>query len=67
MDAFNLGNDVLHETLRLVGDDGVRDERIDVLNPYTNGIVGTVPKATVTDVRKAFQTAWITSLSLSRN
>ncbi|NKB19803.1 MAG: phosphonoacetaldehyde dehydrogenase [Alphaproteobacteria bacterium] len=66
MDASNIGNDILHETLRLVGDDGVRDERLEVLNPYTNAIIGTVPKATIADVRRAFQTAADFQPSLSR-
>jgi putative phosphonoacetaldehyde dehydrogenase len=67
MDTTNIGTDVLHENLRIVGDDGVRDERIDVLNPYTNAVVGTVPKATIADVRKAFQTAAEYRPSLSRH
>ena len=67
MDASNIGNDVLHETLRVVGDDGIRDERIEVLNPYTNAVVGTVPKATIADVQKAFRTAADYRPSLSRH
>ena len=35
----------IHENLRLAGDDGKRDRRMDVLNPYTG------------DVRRAFETA----------
>jgi putative phosphonoacetaldehyde dehydrogenase len=50
-------DDVVHERLRIAGEDGVRDERIEVMNPYTNQVVGTVPKASVADVKKAFQTA----------
>ncbi|HCS70532.1 MAG TPA: phosphonoacetaldehyde dehydrogenase, partial [Rhodospirillaceae bacterium] len=57
MDSAALKNEVIHEKLRLVGDSGVRDERIEVMNPYTNKVVGTVPKASVADVKKAFKTA----------
>ena len=67
MDATNIGTDVIHETLRIVGDGGIRDERIDVLNPYTNVVVGTVSKATVANVKKAFQTAADYRPSLSRH
>ena len=67
MDTTNIGTSVLHENLRIVGDDGVRDERIEVLNPYTNDVVGTVPKATVADVKKAFQTAADYRPTLSRH
>lgn len=52
-----LKDDVIHEKLRIVGDSGVRDARIEVMNPYTNQVVGTVPKASVADVKKAFKTA----------
>ena len=55
--AAVLNDEVIHERLRIVGDDGNRDERIEVLNPYSGAVVGTVPKASVADVRKAFQTA----------
>lgn len=55
--AAVLKDEVIHERLRIVGDDGDRDERIEVLNPYSGAVVGTVPKASVADVRKAFQTA----------
>lgn len=50
-------DEVIHEKLRIAGDSGVRDERIEVMNPYTNQVVGTVPKASVEDVRKAFDIA----------
>ena len=47
----------IHENLRLAGDDGKRDRRMDVLNPYTGDVAGTVAMATVDDVRRAFETA----------
>ena len=48
---------ILHERLRLVGDDGQRDGRIEVRHPYSGAVAGTVPKASVADVKRAFKTA----------
>jgi acyl-CoA reductase-like NAD-dependent aldehyde dehydrogenase len=47
---------VRHEALRIGGEQIRRAEIIEVFNPYTNELVGTVPKATLADVRHAF--AW---------
>ncbi|MFL9902507.1 phosphonoacetaldehyde dehydrogenase [Paraburkholderia fungorum] len=47
---------VRHEALRIGGEQIRRAEIIEVFNPYTNELVGTVPKATLADVRRAF--AW---------
>ena len=47
---------VRHEALRIGGEAIRRAEIIDVFNPYNGELVGTVPKATVADVRRAF--AW---------
>ncbi|MFM0734604.1 phosphonoacetaldehyde dehydrogenase [Paraburkholderia sediminicola] len=47
---------VRHEALRIGGEEVRRAEIIEVFNPYTNELVGTVPKATLADVRHAF--AW---------
>ncbi|NKC14014.1 MAG: phosphonoacetaldehyde dehydrogenase [Gammaproteobacteria bacterium] len=58
---------VIHEHLRLAGDDGIRDERLQVFNPYTGAVVGTVPRATVADVRQAFATAANYRPTLSRH
>ena len=46
-----------HETMRIAGErvDGARS--IEVRNPYTGGLAGTVPKGTVDDVRRAFALA----------
>jgi putative phosphonoacetaldehyde dehydrogenase len=46
-----------HETMRIAGEKVDNPRRIDVYNPYTNEIVGSVPKATVDDVRQAFAVA----------
>jgi phosphonoacetaldehyde dehydrogenase len=43
------------EKLRIAGQQVDRDGRIEVRNPYTGELVGTVPKATLEDVRRAFE------------
>jgi putative phosphonoacetaldehyde dehydrogenase len=45
------------EGLRIGGEKVLRDRVIEVANPYTGEIVGTVPKATLEDVRRAFAIA----------
>ena len=46
-----------HESLRIAGERVARDGRIEVRYPYTGEVVGTVPKATVDDIRRAFDIA----------
>ena len=36
---------IRHETLRIAGEHVDREERIDVVNPWNNQVVGTVPRA----------------------
>ncbi|TCK88995.1 putative phosphonoacetaldehyde dehydrogenase [Paraburkholderia sp. BL9I2N2] len=48
---------VRHEALRIGGEKIFRDEVIEVRNPYDGTLVGTVPKATLEDVRHAFEFA----------
>jgi putative phosphonoacetaldehyde dehydrogenase len=45
------------EAMRIGGERVLRDRVIEVRNPYTGEVVGTVPKATVEDVRRAFAIA----------
>ncbi|MFO1274164.1 MAG: phosphonoacetaldehyde dehydrogenase [Rubrivivax sp.] len=45
------------EALRIAGEKVHRDRVIEVRYPYTGEVVATVPKATVEDVRRAFQIA----------
>lgn len=45
---------VRHEALRLGGERVQRDQVIEVRNPYNGDLVGTVPKASVEDVKRAF-------------
>ena len=48
---------VRHEPMRIAGERVDNPRRIEVINPYTEEVIGTVPKATVEDVRRAFATA----------
>lgn len=54
------------EALRIGGERIRRDRVIEVFNPYTNECVGTVPKANVEDVRRAFEIARAYRPQLSR-
>jgi putative phosphonoacetaldehyde dehydrogenase len=47
----------LRATMRIAGEHVVSDRVIEVRNPYTKAIVGTVPKATIADLRRAFSIA----------
>jgi aldehyde dehydrogenase (NAD+) len=48
---------VLHEKMRIGGVSVGREQVIEVRNPYTGALVGTVPRATPDDVRHAFAVA----------
>jgi aldehyde dehydrogenase (NAD+) len=50
-------NDTLHEKMRIGGVRVGRDRVLEVHNPYTGAVVGTVPMASVDDVRHAFAVA----------
>jgi putative phosphonoacetaldehyde dehydrogenase len=54
------------ECLRIGGERVAREHVIEVRNPYTNEVVGTVPKATLADVRRAFDIARAYKPMLSR-
>jgi putative phosphonoacetaldehyde dehydrogenase len=45
------------EAMRIAGERVSNPRVIEVFNPYTGDLVGTVPKGTVEDVRRAFRTA----------
>ena len=45
------------EAMRIGGELVHRDRVIEVFNPYTEQLIGTVPKATVEDVKRAFSIA----------
>ena len=54
-----MNHDVRHEALRIAGEKvgAGRAEHIAVHDPYTRRLVGTVPKATLAEVRRAFDIA----------
>ena len=56
----------IHETLRIGGEKTDRDERIEVINPWDNSVVGTVSCATREDVVRAFDIAAAYTPSLTR-
>src|SRR5262245_6921098 len=58
---------VLHARMRIAGELVGGERTIDVHNPYTGAIVGTVPKATVEDIRRAFSIAKSYKPALSRH
>ncbi len=59
---------VRHEALRIAGEKvgAGRERSIEVHNPYTGGLVGTVPRAGVGEVRQAFAIARAYRATLSR-
>jgi putative phosphonoacetaldehyde dehydrogenase len=54
------------EAMRIDGDSVHRDRVIEVFNPYTKQLIGTVPKATLDDVQRAFRVAKAYKSKLSR-
>lgn len=61
-------NEVLHEGLRLAGEKvgAGRERHIAVHDPFSGRLVGTVPKATLEEVRQAFEIAHAYKARLSR-
>ncbi len=57
---------IRHEKMRIAGKLVDADERIKVINPYTNEVVGTVPAASGKQVREAFKTAKAFKSKLTR-
>ena len=49
--------EVRREAMRIGGERVMRAQTIAVHNPYTGSLVGTVPKGTVDDVRRALSIA----------
>ena len=56
-DTTKAHTQIRHEALRIDGEKIWRDEVIEVRSPYDGALVGTVPKATLDDVRRAFAVA----------
>ncbi|WP_315832143.1 phosphonoacetaldehyde dehydrogenase [Bradyrhizobium prioriisuperbiae] len=57
---------IRREQMRIAGSLVDTDERVEVFNPYTNKVIGTVPAARPEHVRKAFATAAAFKPKLSR-
>jgi putative phosphonoacetaldehyde dehydrogenase len=55
------------EAMRIAGEKVHRDRVIEITNPYSGELVGTVPKATLEDVRRAFSVAKSYKATLSRH
>ncbi len=54
------------ESMRIGGERVSRERVIEVFNPYTDGCIGSVPKASVDDVRRAFEIARAYQPTLTR-
>jgi phosphonoacetaldehyde dehydrogenase len=62
-----MGVPIRKEHMRVATGPGTSDRQIDVYNPYTNEICGTVPKASAADIGKAFRVAKAYKPELSRS
>ncbi|MBI3454141.1 MAG: aldehyde dehydrogenase family protein, partial [Rhodospirillales bacterium] len=61
------GSAVRYEKMRIAGEKVDGAGSLEVRNPYTGAVVGTVPKASVDDVRRAFKLAAAYKATLSRH
>ncbi|MBM3566789.1 MAG: aldehyde dehydrogenase family protein, partial [Alphaproteobacteria bacterium] len=57
---------IRHEAMRIAGEKVTTSGTIEVVNPYTGAVVGTVPKGGLEDVRRAFKAAAEYAPTLSR-
>lgn len=57
----------IREPLRIAGERVFRDRVIEIRHPYSGALVGTVPKATVDDVKRALRIARCFRSTLSRH
>src|SRR3984893_17415524 len=57
----------IRESLRIAGDKVSRDRVIEIHHPYSGALVGTVPKATLDDVKRALQIARSFRSTLTRH
>ncbi|MEO7761791.1 MAG: aldehyde dehydrogenase family protein, partial [Casimicrobiaceae bacterium] len=55
-----------HEAMRIGGEKVTRDRVIEISNPYTGQVIGSVPKATLEDVRRTFAIASAYKSKLTR-
>ncbi len=61
------GRNVRNEAMRIAGEHVTTENSIDVINPFSNDVVGTVPMGQVEHVRKAFKVAAEYQPTLSRH
>ena len=59
--------DIRRESMRIAGEHVASERVIEVGNPWNGAVVGTVPRATVADVRRAFAAARAFRSPLSRH
>ena len=59
--------EIIHESLRIAGEKVTKPRVIEVRHPYTGAVVGTVPKAELEDVRRAFRLAKSYRATLTRH
>jgi phosphonoacetaldehyde dehydrogenase len=57
---------VLAESMRIAGERVTAARTLEVHNPYSGALVGTVPRASVDDIRRAFAVARAYKPMLSR-
>src|SRR5574340_1223415 len=55
-----------HESMRIAGERVSSERRLEVRNPWNDALVGTVPKASVDDIRRAFSIARAYKPTLTR-
>jgi putative phosphonoacetaldehyde dehydrogenase len=58
--------EIRREAMRIAGERVHRERVIEVFNPFTEKLIGTVPKATVEDVKRAFSVAKAYKSKLTR-
>ncbi len=58
--------EIRREAMRIAGERVQRERVIEVFNPFTEKLIGTVPKATVEDVKRAFSVAKAYKSKLTR-
>ncbi|MGB6310388.1 MAG: phosphonoacetaldehyde dehydrogenase [Steroidobacteraceae bacterium] len=67
MPASTAQRQPIHESLRIAGEKLSRDRVIEVRHPYSGELAGTVPKATVGDVKRALRIAREFKSTLTRH
>ncbi len=65
--ALSPQSEPIRESLRIAGDKVSRNQVIEVRHPYTGEVIGTVPNASVADVRRALKVARSYKATLTRH